>query len=878
MKTYIISHTHWDREWYQTFQDYRARLVGLLDELIGFMEQNPAFKYYHLDGQTIVLEDYLEVRPENRKRLQRLVKQGRIIPGPWYVMPDEFLVSGEALIRNLQMGFAISRTWGVEPMKVGYIVDIFGHNSQMPQICQGFGMESVVAFRGVSGTESAAEFIWEGADRSSVIFYRLPDETAYSNFFYKVRKPQLTGAPFDFDRGCADLVKLIESEHARSNTGVLLLMDGVDHAEIMPELPALIARVRKAMPQANILHGRLEDFHRHSARRTSPLPRHGGELRTPRMVPGFSDLLVNVLSSRIHLKQRNAAIQALLERQAEPWAVCAESAGRREIGQYFELAWRYLIQNHPHDSICGCSIDQVHKDMIYRFDQSEQIGARIAAESVAALHAAVKPPAEGEFLVSVFNPSPFPRQGVVLDVEFPDACPEEFSMALRDGTPVPYQRIGRRQRMQILRPYRDIPCGSFRCVQTVFADVTVPALGYTTLVYKAGSAETIAAGNGRGGTRPSSTIENDLIRLSFDPDGTVTLTDLATGEQYPGLNAFEDGGDTGDGWKYVPPANDRIASGLSEVSVAVTASGPFVASAMVSGILTVPAGLTQDQKGRSAETARIGLCSTFTIRRGSRRVDVRTEIENTARDHVLKTLFPARAASWESFADSMFDVVRRDIRPPEGVVFDEPWQENRPLESLVGISDARRGLVVFAKGVHEGGVRNHAARSVFLTLLRCYGRTVFTLGEEGGQMLGRQTVEYAFMPVRDHELPAVLAEREQFLHPVRCSHSLDILLNRKSFTGTLDDTRSFLSISDPRLVLSALRRNPRGELILRVFNPTTERVSADVVFGFPVSAVTQTNLAEDTVGKNVKLTNGRIRLVLAPKKIQTLVLGCGDKP
>ena len=506
-----------------------------------------------------------------------------------------------------------------------------------------------------------------------------------------------------------------------------------------------------------------------------------------------------------------------------------------------------------------------------------------------------KTPTDGEFLVSVFNPSPFPRKGVMLDVEFPDACPEDFTMALRDGTPVPYQRVSARQRMQILRPYRDIPGGSFRSVQTVFADVTVPALGYTTVVYKSGSAETIAAGNGRGGTRPSRTVDdglctvlegavpsapksmcalaNGLISLSFTPDGTITLTDLATGEKYPGLNAFEDGGDTGDGWKYIPPANDRIATGLSEVSVTVTASGPFVASAVVNGTLTVPAGLTPDQKGRSAVTARVRLCSTFTIRRGSRRVDVRTEIENTARDHVIKALFPARAASWESFADSMFDVVRRDIRPPAGVVFEEPWQENRPLESFVGISDRRRGLVVFAKGVHEGGVRNNEARSVFLTLLRCYSRTVLTLGEEGGQMLGRQTMEYAFMSIRDHELPAVLAEREQFLHPVRCSHSLDVLLNRKEFTGTLDDTRSFLSISDPRVVLSALRRNPRGDLILRVFNPTSDRVSSDVVFGFPVSGVTQTNLAEDTVGKKVKLTHGRIRLQLKPKTIQTFRLG-----
>jgi len=161
-------------------------------------------------------------------------------------------------------------------------------------------------------------------------------------------------------------------------------------------------------------------------------------------------------------------------------------------------------------------------------------------------------------------------------------------------------------------------------------------------------------------------------------------------------------------------------------------------------------------------------------------------------------------------------------------------------------------------------------------LLRCFGHTVLTLGEEGGQMLGRQTLEYAFMPACDGELTAVLAEREQFLHPVLCSHSLDVVLNRRLFTGALEDTRSFLSISDPRVVLSALRRNPRGKLILRVFNPTPDRVTADVMFGFPVAAVTQTDLAEDAVGKKLKLTRGRIRLVLAPKKIQTLALGRVD--
>ena len=245
-----------------------------------------------------------------------------------------------------------------------------------------------------------------------------------------------------------------------------------------------------------------------------------------------------------------------------------------------------------------------------------------------------------------------------------------------------------------------------------------------------------------------------------------------------------------------------------------------------------------------------------------------TEIENNARDHVLKVLFPARVVSRESFADSMFDVVHRDIRLPSNVGFAEPWQENRPLWSFVGISDPRRGLAVFSKGLHEGGVREDGDQNVFLTILRCYGKTVFTLGEEGGQMQGRQTVEYAFMPVHDGELSAVLAENDLFQNPVMCCHSLDVFKNR--YAGTLADTWSFLSISDLRVVLSSLRRNSRGDLVLRVFNPTPDAVAADISFGFQVSRVNETDLDEAEVGMDVTLTNGRIRLQLRPKAIQTL--------
>jgi mannosylglycerate hydrolase len=310
---------------------------------------------------------------------------------------------------------------------------------------------------------------------------------------------------------------------------------------------------------------------------------------------------------------------------------------------------------------------------------------------------------------------------------------------------------------------------------------------------------------------------------------------------------------------------------MSGVSITVTANGPFVATAVVSGTLTVPAGLTPDQTGRSQETVQVRVSSAFTLRRGSRRVDVRTEIENNAKNHVLKVLFPSQVASRESFADSMFDVVLRDIRLPSDVGFGERWQENRPLWSFVGISDPRRGLAVFAKGIHEGGVRDDEVQSVFLTLLRCFGRTVLTLGEEGGQMQGRQIAEYAFMPVRDGELHHVLAENDLFQTPVLCSQGLDV--GEGGYAGILEDTRSFLAISDPRVVLSSLRRNPRGDLILRVFNPTPDTVDAEFTFGFPVSQVTETDLDEAGAGKEISLAGDHARLQLAPKKVHTLRLG-----
>jgi len=137
----IIAHTHWDREWYLPYRMFRAQLVAMLDRLLGLMARRPDFPPFMLDGQSILLKDYLAVRPEREGELRRLVSEGRLLVGPFYVHPDELLVGGESLIRNLLQGLALAHRFGL-PMMVGYVADTFGHTPYLPAILRGFGIEA----------------------------------------------------------------------------------------------------------------------------------------------------------------------------------------------------------------------------------------------------------------------------------------------------------------------------------------------------------------------------------------------------------------------------------------------------------------------------------------------------------------------------------------------------------------------------------------------------------------------------------------------------------------------------------------------------------------------------------------------------------------
>ncbi len=427
---HVISHTHWDREWYLTFQQFRLKLVHLVDVLLETLEKDPSFAHFMLDGQTIVLDDYLHMRPEKEAVLRQHVQSGRLLIGPWHILPDMFLVGPEAHIRNLLQGARTARRFG-PTMQVGYIPDSFGHAGQVPQILRGFGIRTAALWRGVS--DMPCELWWQAPDGSRVLLAFLRE--SYSN-----------GASLpagDLAQFTAQLAQVRAALAPHSAAHDLLVMYGTDHMEPSPLAPAAIGYANTHLAEARVLHSTLPAYFQALSGQLAEkeLPVVVGELRAC----SRSQLLPGVLSTRMWIKQRNAACETLLEKWVEPYSVFAALYGSTpgmDPAPLIRQAWRLLMENHPHDSICGCSIDQVALEMGARFDQVEQIGEELARQSLSSLAGQVDTRASGALsAVVVFNPSSAARRDLVqAELALPGESPA-FELVAAEGSLVPYELV-----------------------------------------------------------------------------------------------------------------------------------------------------------------------------------------------------------------------------------------------------------------------------------------------------------------------------------------------------------------------------------------------------------------------------------------------------
>ena len=720
-RLWVVPHTHWDREWYLPLEDFRIRLAQVVDELIETLEARPELRFT-LDGQAIVIEDYLEIRPEMEGRLRALLASGRVETGPSYVLPDEFLAGGESLVRNLLHGRAVCARYGATPARVGYLPDSFGHPAQLPQLLRGFGLDTFVFSRGLGDERElvGGRFRWRAPDGSEVLALPQPVDYAAAASLGHSRR----SAETDPARNAADRIEHVLRTEAPmlADQGFrdVLLGNGFDHAALQADIPEVLAALRKLKPGVEVRLALLSEYARAMAAAGGELPTFEGEL-----VGGARmNVLRGVNSTRMYLKQQNERCEREL---ASAETLCALALltrpGFRHPRGELRLAWRELLRNHPHDSICGCSVDEVHDDMGQRFRTALQIARRVADMALHALggsRAAGDNELEPHLLEGAYRWAYRPSPGGPVRAE---ALTGEASFV----NTLPFGRT----RLVAL----ELPAGAEPPGAQVEAD-SFGRRAWLELALAGFSAATVSLddlereppeGGARTGDDPlrepagggaraldERTIENRHLRVTAGLDGTLTVLDQASGAAVEGLHRLEDVADRGDSYTFCPLEGDRPVTPQA-ARARVTAAGPVVAELELSYELELPAELAPGRRERSADTVACPVLTRVRLAAGSERVEFITTVASRASDHRLRVRFPCPGRVETVRAEGHFGVVRRPARAEwSGSWFEPPHDTSHTLGAV-----AAGGLVVLGKGLPEYEVTEEG--ELALTMLRCVG-------------------------------------------------------------------------------------------------------------------------------------------------------------
>lgn len=885
-----FSGSHWDREWYLPFQGFRFRLVKVLDEVLQVLQDDPTFAAYVTDGQTVLLEDYLQVRPQQQQALRALIAQGRILVGPWYTMPDENLCSGESLVRNLLHGHALSRSLGAaQPLQCGFVCDVFGHVAQLPQILRGFGIDTALLGRGTNQADCPAFFRWQAPDASQVTVFKVPEECGYGTFWQDVFLPYLQNPGLNPDSMYQLAAAYVQRERARSPLPYVVLMDNMDHTGIHPQAPA-IARDLAQRFGCEVSFGHIDQLLQRAAQHPG-LPVKQGELQQSGQALVVHHMLIaNTLSSRYDLKAANGRCEQLLEKSALPTAALAACRGWAYIPGYLQLAYTYLLKNQAHDSICGCSVDAVGQDMHYRFRQCVQLARHVYFKSAAFLLPPPGADAGGpDMAVTLYNPLPWPVQKVfAVSLPFGRDYPARF-----DGM-IPTQarnafRLYDAQGGQLPWQLLDLALDSYsypfeinyprrQDVYTVAVQLTLPAMGSAGFAVRPSPTPVRFMQSLR--TGPYS-AQNESLRLDIRADGTIALTTLGDGRVVDGLLEFSDSGDCGDGWHYhAPDVPYTVFSRGAPAHVACVQDGPLQCTFAITRTLQVPQAMQEGRHNtlRSPILAPLQVTSRVTLARGQAGVAVSTTVLNAHGSHRLKLLLPTGIDSPAYLAGQAFCFVQRPVGRDEDT---HDWKEADKAEKafahivLKQRSDGSGLAFVSAGGLHECAALPGPDGMLEITLLRAFGKTFLTDGEPDGQLAGQLEYNYLLLP---------FAPSTSLADLVRARDELTLQPYQTTACGSVPTPAQDLglSVEGKDVAVSLIKPREQGPgLVLRLVNYSGQAAQAAVHSALPMAELWRCSLDEqlqENLGAQLVSGASQFSCTLAPHAIQSLVMVFAPQP
>ena len=847
-KVFIVSHTHHDREWYFPFQGFRFILVRNIDLLLNILEKDPRFRSFTLDAQTIVLEDYLEIRPEKEEELRKWISNRRIFVGPWYVQPDEFLSGPESIVRNLLIGHKIASRFG-HIMKVGYVPDTFGHIAQLPQILRGFNIDSFIFTRGVGkeGEDLGVEFKWVAPNGSWVYTRHLL--LGYCNSMMLKNEDKFLKSWF----------KRMKNVLPRTMTNSILAMNGCDHLAPQPEIPEIIDKLRRFFGcNTEIFHSNLEEFVKYFRENAKELKKYRGELRYGKYHP----ILSGIWSTRLYLKRKKWETEILLNYYAEPILTFIWLLGGTYKSSLLEAAWKLLLKVLPHDSIGGCSIDEVHRECMSRLYASQHLSYQLILDSVRQITT------HGEDKILVFNTLNWNRSDFV-EVLTPDG---EYKV-LFNGEEVPYQEVSDDLLQNLFNqkhyPYFKARNSSFRVILLKVNDIPQNGIRVYSIVKGKPNRfiSDITTGN--------YFIENKYVKVIVSPNGSLTIVDKVSGRRLEGLNIFEDGGDAGDEYDYSPPQKDIIyTSEASKASVRIIEKGPLRARMEIKLAIKIPVSLSKDRKSRSTKLVEIPIKINVMIYSNSRRIDFRIDFKNNVKDHRLRIVFPTDIISDRSYADMHYYVAERSISAPKGEGWIQKPVLTNPQLMWVSISDGVKGFTIANRGLPEYEIKAGKDRKlkVYLTILRSVGwlsrNDFITRPYHAGpfietpeaQCIGENFAEYSLIIHNGNWNESYIDARE-FNVPL-----LGIYV--RGLKDNIPSEITFLKYNSKALIQTAFKKSEfSNALIVRFYNTGKKETKAVLSFYKKPKAVWEVNLNEE---EKTEINKDLIELLAKGEEIKTV--------
>ena len=884
-KIHVVPHSHWDREWYFTTSRSKVYLMKDLGDVLDTLESDPEFKYFMVDAQGSLLDDYIKWRPQDKERITKLVKMGKLVIGPWYTQTDQLVISGESIVRNMYYGMKRCESFG-KYMNVGYVPDSFGQSGNMPQIYREFGIEDTLFWRGVSDDMvEHTDFNWKGDDGSVVFTTQIP-----FGYYIGGKIPEDPKENDEFwEKEC------LEKAGGRSATRHIYFPNGFDQAPIRTNLPQLIKERNEKDPENEYVISCIEDYIKDVKSEKPELEEVQGEL----VIAKHMRIHKSIFSSRSDLKVMNTQIQNYVTNVMEPLLTISYNLGNEYPHEAVAEIWKLLFENAAHDSIGSCISDTANEDVYVRYKQARDIAINLVELHSRLIATNVKNSADMTF--TLINTLPQKREDTVIVKTYVPGG--KFAIVDEKGNNVDYTIIQSRDltdyvlsQIITIDPSRKfyIPDHVFEVTMAIKAN-DVPALGYVQY-----SVDTEKDSHKE--MEEKSVLENEYYTIEVEKDGSLTIVDKENNVTYKNQGILVENGDDGDSFNYSPPRKDlEVFSNESESSVKISGSDVY-SQAVIHFDMVVPENLEERAEGKVSVTMPVDM--TVALRKGSKVIDFNVKVDNKGLSHRLCVVFDSQIVSAFNYADQQFGLIKRpNYYEKEMKLYMESmnnrsekktgiqelanwandqstWQEPpisiEPTQSYVSLTDGKTGVAVIPQGVREYEVLDDS--KIRLTLFRTYGfmgkeNLIYRPGRASGeriietpaaQLLKQMEFNFGFTTyagdINDADIDTLAKQYDTNMEVYTYAEFLNgrLIFSQREIEGKNDIVHSLFE-TEGNLVVSAVKKAEEDDgYIIRLYNGKDHRNLDDKIkFNFDVKEAYYTNLREEKT-EAIKVENNTI--------------------